>query len=111
MAITLAEPAEHRLLDNIEKATERPISIEPVPSVSPNCRPARPLTASTVRQAIEADDLDDYGELLGSLADDGDLRSIALALQARPRGQRGDGRRGLPPPTGRRSLRDGHPRA
>ena len=36
-------------------------------------------TATTVRQALEADDLDDYGALLDSLTDDGDLRSIALA--------------------------------
>jgi ATP-dependent RNA helicase DeaD len=79
VAITLAEPRERRLLDNIEKATRQPIAIEPVPSVAELRARQAALTASTVRQAMEADDLDDYGELLGSLADDGDLRSIALA--------------------------------
>ena len=64
---------------NIEKATRQPIAIEPVPSVAELRARQAALTASTVRQAMEADDLDDYGELLGSLADDGDLRSIALA--------------------------------
>ena len=34
VAITLAEPRERRLLDNIEKATKQRIAIEPVPSVA-----------------------------------------------------------------------------
>ncbi len=79
VAITLAEPRERRLLDNIEKATKQRIAIEPVPSVAELRARQAEQTASTVRQALEADDLDDYGELLGSLADDGDLRTIALA--------------------------------
>jgi ATP-dependent RNA helicase DeaD len=79
IAITLAEPRERRLLDNIEKATRQRIAIEPVPSVAELRARQAEQTAATVRQALEADDLDDYGELLGSLADDGDLRSVALA--------------------------------
>ena len=79
VAITLAEPRERRLLDNIEKATRQRIAIEPVPSVAELRARQAELTAATVRQALEADDLDDYGELLGSLADDGDLRTVALA--------------------------------
>jgi ATP-dependent RNA helicase DeaD len=79
VAITLAEPRERRLLDNIEKATRQQIAVEPVPSVAELRARQAELTAATVRQALEADDLDDYGELLGSLADDGDLRSVALA--------------------------------
>ncbi len=79
VAITLAEPRERRLLDNIEKATRQRIAIEPVPSVAELRARQAEQTASSVRQALEADDLDDYGELLGSLADDGDLRTIALA--------------------------------
>ena len=78
-AITLAEPRERRLLDNIEQATRQRIAIEPVPSVAELRAKQAELTAATVRQALEADDLDDYGELLGSLADDGDLRTVALA--------------------------------
>ncbi len=79
VAITLAEPRERRLLDNIEKATRQRIAVEPVPSVAELRAKQAELTAATVRQALEADDLDDYGELLGSLADDGDLRTVALA--------------------------------
>ena len=79
VAITLAEPRERRLLDNIERTTKQRISIEPVPSVAELRARQAELTATTIRQALEADDLDDYGELLGSLGDDGDLRSVALA--------------------------------
>ncbi|HET9547822.1 MAG TPA: helicase-related protein, partial [Desertimonas sp.] len=79
VAITLAEPRERRLLDNIEKATKQRIAIEPVPSVAELRARQADLTAGTVREALEADNLDDYGELLESLANDGDLRSIALA--------------------------------
>ena len=94
VAITLAEPRERRLLDNIEKATKQRIAIEPVPSVAELRARQAELTATTIRQALEADNLDDYGELLGSLADDGDLRSGRPRRdQAGPRGQRGDGRR------------------
>jgi ATP-dependent RNA helicase DeaD len=79
VAITLAEPRERRLLDNIEKATRQRIIVEPVPSVAELRARQVELTAARVRQALEADDLDDYGGLLGSLVEDGDLRSIALA--------------------------------
>src|SRR5690606_17953208 len=34
VAITLAEPREHRLLRNIERLTGQPISVEVVPTVS-----------------------------------------------------------------------------
>jgi ATP-dependent RNA helicase DeaD len=79
VAITLAEPRERRLLDNIERATRQRIAVEPVPSVAELRARQAEQTAATVRQALEADDLDNYGELLGSLADDGDLRTVALA--------------------------------
>jgi ATP-dependent RNA helicase DeaD len=78
-AITLAEPRERRLLDNIERATGQRITVEPVPSVAELRARQSELTAAQMREALEADDLDDYGGLLESLADDGDLRSIALA--------------------------------
>jgi ATP-dependent RNA helicase DeaD len=79
VAITLAEPRERRLLDNIVKVTRQAISIEPVPSVAELRARQAELTAATVRQALESDDLDDYGDLLAALGDDGDVRSIALA--------------------------------
>jgi ATP-dependent RNA helicase DeaD len=78
-AITLAEPRERRLLENIERATGQRVSVEPLPSVAELRARQAELTANQVRQALEADDLDDYGELLGSLSEDGDVRSIALA--------------------------------
>jgi ATP-dependent RNA helicase DeaD len=56
VAITLAEPRERRLLDNIEKATRQRIAIEPVPSVAElrlsrrrrrYARPSRPRISTT----------------------------------------------------------------
>jgi ATP-dependent RNA helicase DeaD len=79
VAITLAEPRERRLLENIERATRQRIAIEPVPSVAELRAKQSEQTAAKVRAALEADDLDDYGDLLGALADDGDVRTIALA--------------------------------
>ena len=79
VAVTLAEPRERRLLGNIEKATGQRIAIEPVPSVAELRAKQFEATATTLRQALESDNLDDYGALLDSLTDDGDQRSIALA--------------------------------
>jgi ATP-dependent RNA helicase DeaD len=79
VAITLAEPRERRLLDNIMKVTRQSISIEPVPSVAELRARQAELTAATVRQALESEDLDDYGPLLASLAEDSDVRAVALA--------------------------------
>ena len=63
-----------------------------MPSVAELRAKQSEATATTLRQALESDDLDDYGALLDSLSDDGDPRSIALGGdQARPRGERGDG--------------------
>ena len=95
VAITLAEPRERRQLANIETATEathrhragaerrRPAG--PAGRADRRARCARRWrpTISTTTASCSS-----------SLADDGDLRSIALAAhQAGPRGQRGDGRR------------------
>jgi ATP-dependent RNA helicase DeaD len=78
-AITLAEPRERRLLDNIEKATRQRIAIEPVPSVAELRAKQAAQTAATVRQALESDGLEDYDRLLGELVEDSDVRSVALA--------------------------------
>ena len=94
VAITLAEPRERRLLDNIEKATKQRIAIEPVPSVA----------ELRARQAdLTADDRSPGAggrqsrRLRRAARVAGRRRRSALGRprrhQARPRGQRGDGRR------------------
>ena len=103
VAITLAEPRERRLLDNIEKATKQRIAIEPVPSVAELRARQAELTAGTrargaggrqprrLRRAARV-----AGERWRSALD------RPRRPQARPRGQRGDGR-GAGDPDGRRS--------
>jgi ATP-dependent RNA helicase DeaD len=81
VAITLAQPREHRMLKAIERVTRQPIAIEKVPTVA-DLR-ARRLEAT--RDALgellseDADALDAYRVVVESLGDEHDLMQIALA--------------------------------
>jgi ATP-dependent RNA helicase DeaD len=79
VAITLAEPREQRLLYNIEKLTKQKIAIERVPTVADLRARQIEQTVGAVREALAADDLDDYNEVLNALSGDHNLRTIALA--------------------------------
>lgn len=79
VAITLAEPREQRLLDNIERLTKSKITIEKVPSVADLRARQLELTTETVRDAAAADDLGDLSSVVDTLLADFDLREIALA--------------------------------
>ena len=79
VAITLAEPREQRLLFNIEKLTRQKIAIERVPTVADLRARQIENTVSSVREALAADDLDDYNDVLNALAGDHNMRTIALA--------------------------------
>ena len=98
VAITLAEPRELRLLQNIERATKRSVPVEQVPSVA-ELR-ARQLAATTdaVRAALGADDLDRFDAVLDELTADGRRpRRRPRRPQGRPRGPHVRGRRGRDP--------------
>jgi ATP-dependent RNA helicase DeaD len=79
VAITLAEPREQRLLFNIEKLTKQKIAIERVPTVADLRARQIEQTVNAVREALAADDLDDYNEVLNALSGEHNLRTIALA--------------------------------
>ena len=79
VAITLAEPREQRLLFNIEKLTKQKIAIERVPTVADLRARQIEQTVNAVREALAADDLDDYNEVLNALSGDHNIRTIALA--------------------------------
>jgi ATP-dependent RNA helicase DeaD len=81
VAITLAEPRELRLLTNIERATKRPIPVEQVPSVAELRARQLDATAAAVREAMTADDLHRFSEMLDTLAAEvgGDPRMVARA--------------------------------
>ena len=79
VAITLAEPREHRMLKLIERATKRRISIEKVPTVADLRERRLERTLAAVRENIQSDDLDHFRVVVESLSDEFDLMEVALA--------------------------------
>ena len=79
VAITLAEPREQRLLANIERLTKQKIAVEKVPSVADLRARQIELTLGTLREALEADDLDRYDDVVDTLVQQFDIRQVALA--------------------------------
>jgi ATP-dependent RNA helicase DeaD len=78
-AITLAEPRELRLLQNIERATGRPIPVEPVPSVADLRSRRLELTTAALREALTTPPDGRFDTVIDALADEYDTRQIALA--------------------------------
>jgi ATP-dependent RNA helicase DeaD len=78
VAITLAEPREQRLLENIERLTKQKISIEKVPTVADLRARQMELTVETLRAALTADDLENYAGVLDMLPEF-EQRDVALA--------------------------------
>lgn len=79
VAITLAEPREHRLLQNIERITKQRIAIEKVPTVADLHARRMEITRATLRESIIGGDLDRYRAVVESLSDEFDIVEIALA--------------------------------
>ena len=79
VAITLVEPRERRLLATIERLTRQPIAIAPVPSVADlRARRAAQLV-DRLREVLVADDLEPAAAVVDALADEVELRDLALA--------------------------------
>jgi ATP-dependent RNA helicase DeaD len=89
VAVTIAEPREHRLLRNIERVTGQRIEMASVPTVADLRTRRLELTRSAVREALvsamQADEDDDGASLerfravVQSLADEFDLMDVAAA--------------------------------
>jgi ATP-dependent RNA helicase DeaD len=79
VAITLAQPRERRLLDNIERVTGRPITVQKIPTVADLRARQIGLTVDALRGALAADDLADYQEVVDTLAAEADPAAIVLA--------------------------------
>ena len=80
VAITLAEPRQRRLLDNIERLTKQTIKIEKIPTVADLRARQMELTLDQVREALESgDDLDRFRAVVDALADEFELADVALA--------------------------------
>jgi ATP-dependent RNA helicase DeaD len=79
VAITLAEPRQRRLLDNIERLTKQTIAIEKIPTVADLRARQMELTLDQVREALESDDLTRFRAVVDALADEFELADVALA--------------------------------
>jgi len=79
VAITLAEPRERRLLDNIERLIKQRISIERIPTVAELRTRQLELTIATLRETIVADDLDRFDSVVDVLAEEFDVIDVARA--------------------------------
>jgi ATP-dependent RNA helicase DeaD len=79
VAITLAEPREHRMLKTIERVAGAPISVETVPTVADLRARRLDLTRGALRESLLGDDLDRFRVVVETLADEFDLMEVALA--------------------------------
>ncbi|MBC8089304.1 MAG: DEAD/DEAH box helicase [Phycisphaerae bacterium] len=79
VAITLAEPREHRLLRNIEFATKQTIEILTVPTVADLRARKLELTRASLREAILSGELDSFRSVVESLSEEFHIMDIAAA--------------------------------
>lgn len=79
VAVTLAEPKEHRQLRNIEQLTKRKIEVAKVPTVSDLRARRLGLLGASLRETLLAGGLDPFRVVVESLADEFDPIEVALA--------------------------------
>jgi ATP-dependent RNA helicase DeaD len=79
VAITLAEPREHRLVRNIEWSTKQKIEIATVPTPLDVKARRLDITKGTLREAVIAGELDGFRSVVESLAGEYDLMDVAAA--------------------------------
>ncbi|MFC7385695.1 DEAD/DEAH box helicase [Sphaerisporangium rhizosphaerae] len=79
VAITLAEPREHRMLKTIERVTKSRITVEKVPTVADLRARRLELTRSALEESMLEDDLEQFRVVVETLADEFDLVEIAMA--------------------------------
>jgi ATP-dependent RNA helicase DeaD len=79
VAITLAEPREHRLLRNIEQLTKQRIGVAHVPTPMDVRARRLDMTRGELRAALEEGDLDGYRVVSDALASEFDPLDVAAA--------------------------------
>lgn len=79
VAITLAEPREHRMLKTIERVTKRRIPIEKVPTIADLRARRLELTRAALHESLLEDDLERFRVVVETLTDEFDIMEVALA--------------------------------
>jgi ATP-dependent RNA helicase DeaD len=79
VAITFAEPREHRYLRNIEQLTKQKIAVEKVPTIVDLRARKLELTRAAVQETLLAGDLDAFRSVIEGLSAEHDLMDIAAA--------------------------------
>ncbi|TFV67099.1 DEAD/DEAH box helicase [Blastococcus sp. CT_GayMR20] len=79
VAITLAEPREHRQLKMIEKVAGATIAVEKVPTVADLRARRLDLTRAALRESLLENNLDRFRVVVETLTDEFDLMEVALA--------------------------------
>jgi ATP-dependent RNA helicase DeaD len=79
VAITLAEPREHRMLKLIEKVGGASITVDRLPTVADLRARRLELTRAALRETLLEEDLERYRVVVESLADEFDPVEVALA--------------------------------
>jgi ATP-dependent RNA helicase DeaD len=79
VAITFAEPREHRLLRSIESLTKQRITVAQLPTVLDAQARQLEITAESLRKTMEGGELDRYRVVVEMLSAEGDIMDIAAA--------------------------------
>ncbi|GAA4223922.1 ATP-dependent RNA helicase DeaD [Streptosporangium album] len=79
VAITLAEPREHRMLKTIERVTKRRITVEKVPTIADLHARRLELTRAALHESLLEDDLERFRVVVETLTDEFDIMEVALA--------------------------------
>jgi len=79
VAITLAEPREHRMLKAIERATKQRMHLETVPTVADLRARRLESTRAAIHEHLLTGDLDGYRVVVETLAAEFDVLEVALA--------------------------------
>jgi len=79
VAITLAEPREHRMLKAIERLTQQKITVQQVPTIADLHNRRLELTSAALRETLLGDDTEHFRVVVETLADEFDLMEVALA--------------------------------
>jgi ATP-dependent RNA helicase DeaD len=79
VAITFAQPREHRNLKNIERLTKQQITVERVPTVADLRARRLDMTKAALRESLLEDDLSLLRRVVEELADEFDVMDVAAA--------------------------------